>query len=283
MVWVAPGVGQMGSKRGYREEYPVKDVTTSGFWIDAHEITNAQFEAFVDATRYITNAERAAELGFPDNGSYVFAFDRTGSWRFVKGANWRHPEGPGSTIEGRPNDPVVQVSLADARAYAKWVGRDLPTEAQWEYAARGGTGPSEFPWGDELQPADQFMANTWQGFFPFSNTGEDGFYKRAPVGCFAANGYGLYDMIGNVWELTQSAYYGDHSEAALIDDKPGHDARQPGVPVAVIKGGSFLCAENFCRRYRASARQPQDTALGTNHIGFRTVLRADAPTDNVPR
>ncbi|MGH8193746.1 MAG: SUMF1/EgtB/PvdO family nonheme iron enzyme [Woeseiaceae bacterium] len=265
---VPAGRFAMGSEH-YPEEGPVVEVAVVAFDIDRHEVTNAQFRRFVAETGYITSAERATELGFEANGSAVFADAR---WAFVPGADWRHPEGPDSTIEGRDFEPVVQVSFEDAGAYAGWAGRALPSERQWEYAARAGLDGAEYAWGDTLTPGGEYRANTWQGEFPASNTGGDGFEGRAPVGCFEANSYGLYDMIGNVWEWTADPYQATH----VRDDTHEHagsgfDPRQPGVPVGVIKGGSFLCAENFCRRYRPAARHPQDTQLGTNHLGFRTV------------
>lgn len=269
----------MGSTEHYPEEAPIGEIFVEPFDIDAREVTNAQFARFVADTNYVTSAERATALGFPENGSAVFSSSR---WAFVSGADWRHPDGPGGTIDGRDNDPVVQVSLEDARAYADWAGRSLPTEAQWEFAARGGLEGAEFAWGDALTPGGAFMANTWQGVFPVSDSGSDGYAGRAPVGCYPPNRYGLYDMIGNVWEWTTNPYYPaqrfDPVVTDLMDRAPdGFDPRQPGVPVGVIKGGSFLCAANYCRRYRPAARHAQDTGLGTNHIGFRTVSRMPTP------
>ena len=174
-------------------------------------------------------------------------------WQFVEGASWRHPEGPNSTIEDRDNDPVVQISLRDAKAYAAWAKRRLPTDAEWEYAAKAGA-ETLYVWGEEKAPGGKEQANTWQGAFPLTNSKKDGYLRRAPVGCYEPNGFGLYDMIGNVWEWTDTPYE-NNSEA----------------PQYVIKGGSFLCAPNYCRRYRASAMQPQDADFTTNHIGFRTV------------
>lgn len=265
------GVLRMGSEQHYPEEQPVIETDIAPFNIDAHEVTNAQFSIFVDETGYVTSAERATELGFPTNGSAVFDASR---WGFRTGADWKHPEGPGSDIRGKPHDPVVQISLEDAKAYANWLGRRLPTEAEYEYAARGGLVGKEYAWGDALTPGGQYMANHWQGVFPFADTADDGYKGRASVGCFEPNGYGAYDLIGNVWEWTSDPYYPDRrllSEDTSEVSTDGFDPRQPAVPVGVIKGGSFLCAQNFCRRFRPAARHAQDTGLGTNHIGFRTV------------
>ncbi len=274
---VPAGAFTMGANDQYPEEGPTQRLAVEPFDIDTHEVTNAAFARFVAATGYVTSAERATELGFKAPGSAVF----TGtSWGFVEGASWRHPDGPASTIEGRDDDPVVQVSLEDARAYAAWAHRALPTETQWEYAARGGLDGKEYAWGDALTPAGTFMANTWQGVFPLVDTGDDGHTGRAPVGCYAANGYGLHDMIGNVWEWTADPYYPAHRvDAAAKRAAPnGFDPRQPDMPVGVIKGGSYLCAADYCRRYRPAARHAQDTGLGTNHIGFRTVSMQQNPS-----
>ncbi len=274
-ILLAGGAFQMGSDHHYREEAPVETMTVGALDIDTHEVTNAQFSAFVRATGYVTSAERAQELGFPDNGSAVFA---DAGWSFIAGANWRHPDGPDSSIDGKDNEPVVQVSLNDAKAYAQWAGRDLPTEAEWEFAARGGLTGEDFAWGDALTPGGKHMANTWQGPFPVMNTGSDGHMGRAPVGCFEPNGYGLHDMVGNVWEWTKDPYFPDR-RLGRAEDTPdferlrGYDPRQADIPVGVIKGGSFLCAPMACRRYRPAARHAQDTGMGTNHIGFRTVAR----------
>ncbi len=221
--------------------------------IDTHEVTNAQFAGFIAATDYITTAERP-QAGFDVPGAAVFTpptANHTSWWRFIEGASWQHPEGPDSSIEGQDNHPVVQVSYMDALAYADWAGRALPTEAQWEYAAKAGS-ETLYVWGEERVPNGTEMANTWQGAFPIENFEDDGYRLRAPVGCYPANDFGLYDMIGNVWEWTAS---------------------DTGPNVHVIKGGSFLCAENFCSRYRSAARQFQETDLPTNHIGFRTVSK----------
>lgn len=246
----------MGFSPQYLEE-ETREVSVEDFNIDTHEVTNKQFSEFVKATGYVTEAEKP-QAGFDKPGAAVFtppSAKHPNWWRFVEGANWQHPEGPQSSIQGQDNYPVVQVSFLDALSYAQWAGRDLPTEAEWEYAANANAA-TKFVWGDERAPGGREMANTWQGAFPVQNTQKDGFALRAPVGCFPANGFGLYDMIGNVWEWTKS-------------DAP----RASPTSTSVIKGGSFLCAENYCARYRSGARQFQERDLSTNHIGFRTVSR----------
>lgn len=282
----------MGSDQGYAEERVPHEVDVSGFAIDRHEVTNAQFAAFVRATGYVTRAERQPSAqdaaGLPPfmrvPGAVVFvapSSERNPAnayrwWRFVPGAQWRAPEGPGSTIEGRDNHPVVQIALEDALAYAHWLGRELPTEAQWEYAARGGLDGRTYPWGDEPRPGGRWMVNNWQGPYPIKDFGEDGHAGRAPVGCYPANGFGLNDMVGNVWEWTVDRYRAKHPVNAERDPMVVHvSERDEGLSAdtRVIKGGSFLCSADFCLRYRPSARQPQDPLLSTVHLGFRTVLR----------
>ena len=253
-VNIPAGTALLGSNDFYREEAPVREVAVEAFNLDATEVTNDQFAKFVGETNFVSDAEKV-QAGFGKAGAAVFSMpstDNPNGWRFVEGANWRHPEGPGSNIKGQDNYPVVQISLADAKAYAKWAGRRLPTEAEWEYAAKAAS-QSTFVWGDEKSPSGKEQANTWQGAFPIQNTAEDGYISRSPSACFPANNFGLYDMIGNVWEWTDSLYQDSEGEA-----------------IHVIKGGSFLCAANYCQRYRAAARQPQEAVLATNHIGFRT-------------
>lgn len=248
----------MGEKAIYPEEGPPRSVRVAAFDIDPTEVTNQQFGAFIAATGYVTDAEKN-QPGFNVPGGAVFTVPTPNNpswWRFVEGANWRHPEGPDSSIDGKAFEPVVQISYRDAEAYASWAGRRLPSEAEWEYAAKGGS-TTTFVWGEERNPDGKEMANSWQGAFPIHNSVRDKFERRAPVGCFPANGFGLYDMIGNVWEWTQTVY------------QPNH---QPSMETSyAIKGGSFLCAPNFCQRYRAPARQAQEGSFSTNHIGFRTV------------
>ena len=281
MVQVHASRFELGANDAYPEEQPALPAAVGSYWIDRHPVTNAQFARFVAATGHVSSAERAGPDGTPP-GSAVFerpVGERPGRWRFVPGADWRHPEGPGSDLAGRAAHPVVQVSVEDALAYARWAGRDLPTEAEWEVAARGGLVGQRYAWGSEVRPQGRHAANTWQGEFPFENTRADGWVGTSPVGCFRPNGYGLYDMAGNVWQWTTSGYRPGHRRGpdGLLAEVPaseGLDPRQPGVPVRVIKGGSHLCAPNYCLRYRPAARQPQAAATGSSHLGFRTVLRA---------
>jgi len=286
-IYVAPGSFMMGDDR-FPEEGPLrKEQLRKGFWMDPHEVTNGQFARFVAATGYITVAERSPDpRAYPDipadqlvPGSAVFqlknaeralANDVSAWWSFVPGAYWRAPEGPGSTIDGRDHYPVVHVVLADAQAYARWAGRRLPSEIEWEWAARGADPASV---NDHEQPS---QANTWQGKFPIQDAAIDGYAGLAPVGCFAPNGIGLHDMIGNVWEWTVDPYY-EKRPRTLKAGAKGDDPMQKGVPVATIKGGSFLCAPGYCMRYRPGARHGQDLALGASHVGFRTVSDAPAP------
>ncbi|MFO7261060.1 MAG: formylglycine-generating enzyme family protein [bacterium] len=300
MVWIPGGTFLMGSDRHYPEERPAHRVSVDGFWMDAHAVTNDEFARFVAATGYVTLAERTPdpadypgakpELLVP--GSAVFRKpahrvdlrDPYQWWAYVPGANWRHPFGPDSSIEGLGDHPVVHVAYEDALAYARWAGKDLPTEAEWEFAARGGLDGATYAWGDEFLPGGRFMANTWQGEFPIQNLALDGFEWTAPVGSFPPNGYGLYDMIGNVWEWTRDEYreYGAAVRPCCASTKPrggergaSDDPRTPGsrIPRKVIKGGSYLCAPNYCRRYRPAARLAQPVDTSTCHLGFRCVVR----------
>jgi cation diffusion facilitator CzcD-associated flavoprotein CzcO/formylglycine-generating enzyme required for sulfatase activity len=300
MLWVPAGSFAFGDTV-YREETPVRQATVQGFWMDRTEVTNAEFARFVQATGYVTTAERPADArlhpGLPpamqQPGAVVFVNPtelRNGGdprqwWQYLPGANWRHPSGPGSSLAGRDAYPVVAVTLADAQAYARWAGRSLPTEREWEWAAGGGQTaplPTTPPPPPGAAPAQPTQANTWQGFFPLANQASDGFTGLAPVGCFAANGFGLHDMIGNVWELTADVYTDDHSGPdTLPPDQPPIATRPAGAAGAasrhVIKGGSYLCAPNYCMRYRPGARQAQEDDLATSHLGFRTVLRTPGP------
>ncbi len=295
MVFVKGGVFQMGAKALRSEEGPARKTRVASFWIDRTDVTNAQFARFVKATGYVTLAERPLDPkrypGLSGDGLKPSAIVFVGSdrpagsdpsqwWRVIPGADWRHPEGPDSSIVGKAALPVVQVGWEDAMAYARWLGRDLPTEAEWEYAAQGGRGATRFVWGD--QPFDDAhpQANVWQGVFPVIDTGADGYKARAaPVGCFPPNGYGLYDMAGNVWQWTKD-WYRPNLSAAETDNPTGPsvtaalDPGDPGARKHVIKGGSFLCSPDFCYRYRPAAREAGPTDTGENHIGFRTVMRA---------
>ena len=306
MIWIADGTYRMGSDRHYPEEAPVHTVRVSGFWMDATPVTNAQFRKFVVATGYITLAEHApdpkdypgAQPEMIKAGSLVFVAPKhpvdlsnwANWWTFKFGANWRHPYGPRSSIAGLDDYPVVHVAYEDAVAYASWAGKELATEAQWELAARGGFEDADYAWGDEFTPAGKHMANTWQGAFPNRNAAEDGFIRTSPVNTYPPNGYGLYDMIGNVWEWTSDWYADRHAADAVkpccIPFNPrggaqhgSYDPCQPAIkiPRKVLKGGSHLCAPNYCRRYRPAARHAQPVDTSTCHIGFRCVVREEGP------
>jgi formylglycine-generating enzyme required for sulfatase activity len=302
MIRIPGGTFRMGSDKHYPEEAPVHRVTVDAFWIDRTPVTNRQFKAFVRATGYVTSAQIAPEAkDYPGAvahmlyaGSLVFTpparpvdLRNWGEWwAFLKGADWRHPYGPKSNINGRDNHPVVHVTFADALAYATWAGKDLPTEAEWEFAARGGIDGADYAWGDEFTPGGTHQANTWQGEFPRQNLCTDGFERTSPVTAFAPNGYGLHDMIGNVWEWTTDwfshAHTADAAKACCIPENPrgapkhaSYDPTQPqiNIPRKVIKGGSHLCAPNYCRRYRPAARHAQPVDTSTSHVGFRCVIR----------
>ena len=300
MIRIPDGTFRMGSDRHYPEEGPSHRVSVDGFWIDRTPVTNRQFRQFVRDTGYVTCAEIVPDpKNYPGAlphmifaGSLVFAppnhpvdlRDWSQWWSFMKGADWRHPYGPKSNISD--NHPVAHVAYADALAFAQWAGKDLPTEAEWEFAARGGLDGAEFAWGDDFTPGGQHRANTWQGNFPHENTCEDGFDRTSPVMSFPPNGYGVYDMIGNVWEWTldwwSAKHEADAAKACCIPDNPrggaeaaSCDPRQPKIriPRKVIKGGSHLCAPNYCRRYRPAARHAQPVDTSTSHVGFRCVVR----------
>ena len=271
MVRIASGDFQLGSTRGYPDERPLRETQVRAFWIDRTEVSNAQFASFVAATAYVTDAEKhdgAAVFHAPDPADGAVA---EGSWwQLRKDADWRHPEGAGSSIEGRGNEPVVNVSYNDALAYAQWLGRQLPSEAQWEYAAKGGRDNEKSD--HALRDAQGHpLANFWQGLFPISNSDEDGFDLRAPVGCFPANPFGLHDMVGNVWEWTTDIYREGHGEAQSLDEQRTAIPARGSSPRRVIKGGSFLCSADYCVRARASSRQPEEEDLPASHIGFRTI------------
>lgn len=301
MVALPGGTYRMGSDHFYPEERPRRMVRVDPFEIDATPVTNAQFAAFVADTGYRTLAELPPDprlyagmdpaLAVP--GSAVFQRtplpvpldDYSQWWAFVPGADWRHPTGPDSGIDALMDHPVVQVAHADAQAYADWAGLMLPSEAEWEYAARGGLDDREYAWGDDLAPGGAILANYWQGLFPFASQKPDGNYRTTPVGRYPANGYGLFDMIGNVWEWTRDWYgapaSGGGRPCCAIDNPRGARLREsvdPADPLRigrrVIKGGSHLCAPNYCQRYRPAARHPQAIDSPTSHIGFRCIRRA---------
>ncbi len=299
MVWIPGGEFSMGSEH-FPDARPVHRVSVDGFWMDVTEVTNADWKRFADATGYVTVAEhvpRAEDYpgAPPENlvaGSVVFAppaaavplDDHLRWWRYVKGADWRHPEGPDSSIDGRMDHPVVHVAWDDVQAYAKWAGKRLPTEAEWEFAARGGLDGKAYTWGDDFRPHGTYMANTFQGHFPDKNTAEDGFLATSPVKAFAPNGYGLYGMAGNVWEWVADWYRPDYfarlAEAGGVAHEPkgpadSMDPSQPGVAKRVQKGGSFLCTDQYCARYMPGGRGKGEPDTGTNHTGFRCVRDPD--------
>jgi len=317
MVWIPAGEFIMGTDdvRSFPNERPAHKVRVEGFWIDEHDVTNAEFAKFVEATAYLTTAERKPDweelkkelppgTPKPDDsvlvaGSLVFTptsqpvplNDLSAWWRWVPGASWRHPEGPGSGIGGRENHPVVQVSWDDAVAYAKWAGKRLPTEAEWEFAARGGLEGKRYSWGDEFRPGGKHMANTWQGLFPVTNTGEDGFVGTSPVKSFPPNGYGLYDMAGNVWQWCSDWYrvdaFTELSSQNVCRDTGGPseswDPADPNAPKRVVKGGSFLCNPSYCESYRPSARRGTPPDTGSSHTGFRCVRSDPVGETAAPR
>jgi sulfatase modifying factor 1 len=257
MVLIKGGAFLMGTDDAMPYEAPAHETVVNAFWIDEHEVTVAEFASFVKATGYRTDAEQFGWSG-------VFNL-KTGEWERVDGANWQHPDGP-ETVAA-PNEPVCQVSWSDAAAYALWAGKRLPTEAEWEYAARGGLVGKRYAWGDDLRPLGQVVANWWQGQFPEHNTGEDGFIGRAPVRSFQPNGYGVYDVAGNVWEWCADWYADDYYQGARRDNPAGPTAGTERV----IRGGSWMCAENFCTNYRVAARSHATPDTGLNNLGFRCV------------
>lgn len=307
MVWVPGGTFQMGSDLAeYPEEGPIHAVTVDGFWIDETPVTVAQFRRFVKATGYVTVAERPLDPAEYPNldpaalepGSLVFTpsrgpVDLTDPhhwWRWVPGASWRRPEGPDSDVAGLDRHPVVHVCWEDVTAYARWAGKSLPTEAEWERAARGGLEGALYTWGDELTPKGREMANRWLGRFPWENLKPAARQRTTPVRSYPPNGFGAFDMAGNVWEWTSDFHRADHGRVAShacclpenprVEDPEGsYDPSEPGgahVPRRVIKGGSHLCADNYCRRYRPAARQPQQVESAMSHLGFRCVVRPEA-------
>jgi sulfatase modifying factor 1 len=313
MVWIPGGEFTMGTdgKLGWVDEKPAHRVRVAGFWMDESEVTNAQFRKFVEAKGYVTTAEKPPDLeeilrqsppGTPPPpkeklvpGSLVFqptagpvdTRDYTQWWHWTPGASWRHPEGPGSSIKGKEDHPVVHVSWDDAIAYAKWAGKRLPTEAEWERAARGGLEGKPYVWGDEKPTDTKAFANIWQGAFPYRNTAADGFVRTAPVKSFKPNGYGLYDMAGNVWEWCSDLYrvdlYRQRAGKGVIVNPSGPsvamDPRNPRAQSRVQRGGSFLCNDSYCGRYRPSARHGCSPDTGMSHVGFRCVMTGKPESD----
>jgi formylglycine-generating enzyme len=286
-----------------RDSRPIHRVYVDGFFMDKTDVTNAEFARFVKATGYVTVAERKPRAedfpgAPPENlvaGAVVFSppdrpvplTNHYKWWSYVPGANWRHPEGPKSDLKGRSDYPVVDVAYEDAEAYAKWAGKRLPTEAEWEFAARGGLSGKPYVWGDEFRPQGRWMANTHQGHFPDKDKGDDGYVGIAPVAKFPANGYGLYDMAGNVWQWTSDWYRPDYyatlAAAGGVARNPAgpnaaFDPSEPGQAKKVQRGGSFLCTDQYCSRYMVGTRGKGEVSTGTNHLGFRCVMSRGSQT-----
>ena len=300
MVYIKGGTFAMGSD-DFQDTKPIHEVTVDGFWMDEHEVTNAQFARFVAATGYQTVAERPLDpKDFPNvpldvlqPGSAVFTppNDITGLdnhlqwWSYVAGASWRSPEGPGSSIEGRGSEPVVHIAYEDAEAFAKWAGKRLPTEAEWEFAARAGQpSSSKYYWGNELKPEGEWVANVYQGDFPVQDSGEDGYIGVAPVKSFQPNAFGLYDMDGNVWEWCSDYYRPDYYANSTTHNPAGptdsYDPMEPGAVKRVQRGGSFLCNDQYCERYIAGSRGKGEVSSGSNNLGFRCVSDQPAPVED---
>jgi len=292
MVWIPAGTFKMGTDDpDFPDAKPVHEVTVKGFWMDEHEVTNAEFAKFVQETNYITIAElKPNPADYPTvpaeslvPGSAVFlpptdnvALDNALQWwKYVPGANWNNPLGPSSSIDSKPNDPVVHISYEDAIGYAKWAGKRLPTEAEWEYAAQANRPKKKYFWGDELMPGGKWMANIFQGYFPSGNTGEDGFLEVAPVKSFPANPFGLYDMEGNVWEWCNDFYRPDYYRHSPTNNPKGpddsYDPDEPNLVKRVQRGGSFICSDQYCIRYRPGSRGKGEVSSSSNNIGFRCV------------
>ena len=299
MAWIPGGAFLMGSDHHYAEEGPTRRVSVDGFWIDVTPVTNAQFASFVDATGWITNAERPADPrdypgarpGMLDPASLVFAPPTRPApprglgdwWAYRRGADWRHPAGPQSDLNGLDDHPVVHVAWSDVEAYAAWAGAALPTEAEWEFAARGKLDGATYAWGEDFMPHGRRMANTWQGVFPWLNLKRPAWPLTSPVGAFPPNGYGLHDMIGNVWEWTRDWWSTSRpveGKACCSSRNPtggceqlSHDPATPTILRRVLKGGSHLCAPDYCQRYRPAARHAQPIDTSTSHVGFRCIVR----------
>ena len=306
MVHIPGGQFMMGAdnEQAAKDEYPKHSVSVNDFWMDEHEVTNAQFLEFIEATGYITTAEKkpdweqlkkqlpagtpkpdesqlvAASLVFTPTSGKVELNDYSQWWRWVPGADWKHPDGPGSDIKGKEDYPVIHVSWDDAMAYCKWAGKRLPTEAEWEFAARGGLINNVYPWGSEHVNKGKPKANSWEGSFPDKNTGFDGFISLAPVKSFPANGYKLYDMAGNVWEWCSDWYRDDYYQSVNspqgIKDPKGpadsYDPEEPTIPKHVTRGGSFMCNDSYCSGYRASRRMKTSFDSSMSNLGFRCVI-----------
>lgn len=303
MVWIPGGVAIMGSDTGPPDETPPHPIAIDGFWMDATEVTNQQFKDFVDATDYVTLPEQKPELRSIQKGSglediaILEEFNQPGSicslqlnsrddidpakgayswWQYLPGADWKHPEGPDSNIDNRMDHPVVHVSWLDAQAYCKWAGKQLPTEAQWEYAARSAKDGNFYPWGNDRNPNGEWKQNIWQGTFPIEDTAEDGFKTTAPVATFPANDFGLHDMSGNVWEWCKDYYQPDYYSDSPLKNPPGPDSsfdpQEPGITKRVQRGGSFMCSDQYCIGYRVSARMKGEEDTGAFHTGFRCVV-----------
>ncbi len=292
MIWIQGGTFQMGTNDpAFTDAQPMHKVTVNSFYMDEHEVTNADYAKFVKATNYKTVAEQTlvpkdypgvpAESLVPGSGVFsppgqkVSLDDPLQWWKYIPGASWQCPFGPNSSVDGKPNDPVVHLSYEDAVAYAKWAGKRLPTEAEWEYAAQGGRGNQTYYWGNELKPNGKWVANIYQGEFPDKNTAEDGYVGIAPVKSFPANAYGLYDMDGNVWEWCNDFYRRDYYQRSPSTNPRGpsnsYDPQEPGSVKRVQKGGSFICSDEYCVRYKSGSRGNGEVRSGSNNLGFRCV------------
>lgn len=300
MIWIPEGTFKMGSDDpAFHDATPIHNVIIDGFWMDEHEVTNAEYAKFIKASGYKTVAEQPLNPADfpgvpPENlvpGSGVFtplpqpvSLDNPMEWwKYVPGASWRNPHGPENSVHGNPNDPVVHISYTDAMAFAKWAGKRLPTEAEWEYAAQGGKGRQPYYWGTELKPGGKWMANIYQGNFPDANTAEDGYPDVAPVKSFPANGYGLYDMDGNVWEWTNDFYRPDYYKNSPAKNPQGpadsYDPDEPNIIKRVQRGGSFLCSDQYCIRYRPGSRGKGEINSASNNLGFRCVKDGNPPKE----